>query len=482
MPKRKAIEEFYELEELKPCVIYVRVSTEDQKDGFSIPAQIELLMKYAQKNNFRVVRVFEESMSAKESGRVQFNKMLKYLNAHEEVYRILVEKTDRLYRNFQDYSLVDANKFEIHLVKENEVLSKDSTSHQKLVHGLKVLLAKNFIDNLREETQKGRKRKAQEGYIVGKAPYGYKKVNKNEGAIVPSEAKFIKKAFELYADGMSLAQTRKWLLDNGWIYKSNQQFISRGHLHRLLGNALYKGVVPFEGNEYPGKHAAIISEELFDKVQNKLIREKEYEHEYLFAGVIRCEQCGRAITMELRKDKYIYYHCNNPNCKQKRVLVPEEILVEQFLRAIQKIKVSEIQRNYFVQQAEQELYKVKFIGTDTREKLVIEQQTIKDNLDKMYDDRLSGVISEEFYIRKRAEFETRLEDISVELDTVSDTSVGHGEDIIPILDMIDNVGYYFKTGGHNVQKELARMIFERVTLKNKTLRFKYALPFKFFTE
>lgn len=80
--KLNEAERNYEMEDIKPCVMYVRVSTEDQKDGFSIPAQIELLMQYAQRNNLRVVRVFEESMSAKDSGRIQFNKMYKYLNAH----------------------------------------------------------------------------------------------------------------------------------------------------------------------------------------------------------------------------------------------------------------------------------------------------------------------------------------------------------------------------------------------------------------
>lgn len=484
MPKKKktSFEDKYELEELKPCVIYVRVSTEDQKDGFSIPAQIELLMKYAQRNGLRVVRMFEESMSAKDSGRVQFNAMLRYLNAHPEVYRILVEKTDRLYRNFKDYATMDDNRFEIHLVKENEILSKDSTSHQKLVHGLKVLLAKNFVDNLREETTKGRRRKAEEGYIIGKAPYGYTKVNKNEGVIIEKEAVFLRKAFELYASGMSLAQTRRWLLTHGWVYKPNCQFISRGHLHRLLSNALYKGVIPYRGEEFPGRHQAIVSPELFNKVQERLIREKEYEHDYIFAGVIRCERCGCMITMEMRKEKFIYYHCNNPKCTQKHIFIPEEYLVNQFLKAMQLIKISQHQRGLFIKRAEDELYKVKFIATDEREKLVEEQQTLRANLDKMYDDRLSGVISEEFYLRKRTEFENRLEEIVTELDKAGDTAAGRGEDILPIVDMLGNVAHYFKTGGYHVQKALAKMVFERVTLKGRTCKFKYALPFRFFVE
>lgn len=194
-------------------VIYVRVSTDDQKDGFSIPAQIELLINYAKDNNIRIIRIFEESMSAKDSGRVEFNKMLKYLKVHKEVNIILVEKTDRLYRNFKDYATLDDNKYEIHLVKENEILSKDSTSHQKLVHGLKVLLAKNFIDNLREETYKGRKKKAQLGYIVGNTPYGYTKEDKMTTVQVPEQALFIEKAFDYYSKGMSLQEVREALFN-----------------------------------------------------------------------------------------------------------------------------------------------------------------------------------------------------------------------------------------------------------------------------
>lgn len=482
MPRKKKIEELYELEEIKPCVIYVRVSTEDQKDGFSIPAQIELLMKYAQRNKYKVVRVFEESMSAKESGRKQFNLMLKYLNSHPEVYRILVEKTDRLYRNFQDYVAIDTNKFELHLVKENEVLSKNSTSHQKLVHGLKVLLAKNFIDNLKEETSKGMKRKAEEGFIIGRAPYGYKKINKNEGTTVPREAKFVKKAFELYDNGMSLMKVRRWLIDNGWVYKPNQQFISRGHLYSLLKNPIYKGMISFNNEEFQGRHTPIVSTELFDRVQERLIREKEYEHEYLFSGVMRCERCGRLITMEMRKDKYIYYHCNNPKCEQKKVLISEDYFVKQFLRAMKRVKVQNYQFQHFMEIAEDELFKVKFITADSQEKLVIEQQMLKSDLEKVYNDKLRGIISEEFYVSKRAEVEIRLEEINKELENAETTSTGKGRDVLPLLNMINNVGYYFETGGFYVQKELAKLVFEKVVLKGKTLKFKYALPFRYFVE
>lgn len=68
---------------------------------------------------------------------------------------ILVEKTDRLYRNIKDWVTLDEFDIEIHFVKENFVLSRDSKSSEKFLHGIKVLMAKNYIDNLSEEVRKG---------------------------------------------------------------------------------------------------------------------------------------------------------------------------------------------------------------------------------------------------------------------------------------------------------------------------------------
>ena len=141
------------------CVIYARVSSKDQeREGFSIPAQLELLRDYANRHGLEVVEEFTESETAKVSGREQFQAMLKFLGQKKAPAILLVEKTDRLYRNFKDYVYIDdlitAKGLEVHLVKENEVLSDKAKSHTKFIHGIKVLMAKNYIDNLSEEVIK----------------------------------------------------------------------------------------------------------------------------------------------------------------------------------------------------------------------------------------------------------------------------------------------------------------------------------------
>src|SRR5277367_6534192 len=155
----------------KQAVIYARVSSKEQeKEGFSIPAQLKLLKEYAAANGFKVAQEYLDVETAKQTGRRAFDEMVAYLRAHPSVRVMLVEKTDRLYRNLKDWVTVDELEVEIHLPKEGVVLSRDSRSSEKFMHGIKVLMAKNYIDNLSEEARKGMQEKAEQGIWPTKMP------------------------------------------------------------------------------------------------------------------------------------------------------------------------------------------------------------------------------------------------------------------------------------------------------------------------
>ena len=148
----------------KQAVIYARVSSKEQeKEGFSIPAQLKLLKEYAAAQSFAVVQEYVDVETAKQTGRTAFGEMVAYLKAHPSIRVMLVEKTDRLYRNLKDWVTVDELDVEIHFPKEGVVLSRESRSSEKFMHGIKVLMAKNYIDNLSEEARKGMQEKAEQG-------------------------------------------------------------------------------------------------------------------------------------------------------------------------------------------------------------------------------------------------------------------------------------------------------------------------------
>ena len=92
----------------REAVIYARVSSKEQeKEGFSIPAQLKLLKEYAAAQGLTVVREYVDVETAKQTGRAAFGEMIAYLKAHPTVRAMLVEKTDRLYRNLKDWVTLD---------------------------------------------------------------------------------------------------------------------------------------------------------------------------------------------------------------------------------------------------------------------------------------------------------------------------------------------------------------------------------------
>src|SRR5438128_9150564 len=155
---------------MKTTVLYARVSSKEQeREGFSIPAQLKLLREYAFRNDLRLVREFVDVETAKTSGRQNFEEMVKFFKHNRDCRIVLVEKTDRLYRNLKDAVTLEDLDLEIHLVKEGQILSKDAKSQTKLIHGMHLVLARHYIENLREEVKKGMREKAEQGMYPGRA-------------------------------------------------------------------------------------------------------------------------------------------------------------------------------------------------------------------------------------------------------------------------------------------------------------------------
>src|SRR6202795_4126069 len=130
--------------------------------------------------------------------------MGRYLEKSPGCRVVIAEKTDRLYRNLRDCLTLEDMNTEIHLPKEGQIISRDSRSQAKLIHGIHVVLARNYIENLKEEVKKGMREKAEQGIYPSRPPLGYRN-NKLAHTIEIDgvKAPIAKRMFELYASGQS---------------------------------------------------------------------------------------------------------------------------------------------------------------------------------------------------------------------------------------------------------------------------------------
>src|SRR6059058_3300047 len=99
--------------------------------------------------------------------------MVTYLKRAGTCRVLLVEKTDRLYRNFKDAVTIEELKIEVHLVKEGQVLSEHSKSSDVFMHDIHLVVARHYVANLKEEVNKGMHEKAAQGTYPARAPFGY---------------------------------------------------------------------------------------------------------------------------------------------------------------------------------------------------------------------------------------------------------------------------------------------------------------------
>jgi len=229
-----------------------------------------------------------------------FIAMVAFLKSHPQCRTILVEKTDRLYRNLEDLVTLNALDVEIHFVKENVVVSRGSRSSEKFMHGMKVLMAKNHIDNLSEETRKGMTEKARAGIYPSFAPVGYRNVDGPAGKRIiepaPDAAPIIADLFSRFATGnVSVRKLAAEFRTTG--VKLRGRKICSSTVHYILRRRLYIGEFDWDGTLYQGIHEPLVGRECWLRVQELLDaraenKTRKVEHDFAYSGLVRCGHCG----------------------------------------------------------------------------------------------------------------------------------------------------------------------------------------------
>lgn len=470
------------------AILYVRVSSKEQSEGYSLDAQIDLLQAYASKNGFEVTRVFQETESAKKGGRPLFNEMLQMIEKTPGLH-LLVEKTDRLYRNAYDWATLDPDRLSvnIHLVKENEILQRDSKSHQKFIHGIKVLMAKNFIDNLSEETRKGMYKKLESGGYPFMAPVGYKNNPISHDVVIDDEyAPFIRRAFDEFSSGRySLMALNQMLYDEGFRSKRAKSRPNKEAMKRVLTNKFYYGVMEVKGTLYQGKHQPLISKELYDRVQKLIgdIRKPRLGTKDLaFKGLLKCAHCGRSITGEEKRKAsgktWVYYHCTGVRGECSNVTYLEEKGIEAaFSRAIAKLsipeEVVELTRKALIQshESQQEYHQ------NALKSIRIESSKLQRLIDGAYEDKLLGRLEAPEWERRSGEWRRKLIEVNQSIQTHNDAQAKTMLQGVNLLELAQRAHSLYERQPMAQKQELIRKLFSNCTVKDGSVEIVWRKPF-----
>lgn len=484
----------------KQAVMYARVSSKEQeKEGFSIPAQLKLLKGYAVTLGFAVAQEFVDVETAKQTGRAAFGEMVAYLKSHPAVRVMLVEKTDRLYRNLKDWVTVDELDVEIHFPKEGVVLSRESRSSEKFMHGIKVLMAKNYIDNLSEEARKGMQEKAEQGIWPTKTPLGYRNVTGPDGkkiiATDPEASPIVAKLFEWYATGrISLKEAARKVRDAGLVYGKSGAKVPVSTVHSILRNRLYTGRFEWNGKLIQGRHEPLVSVELWERVQGVLDgrfakKHRRMRHDFAFSGLIACAKCGCSVVGEIKKQRYVYYHCTgyadkcqgNPvSCRRK--YVREEVLEAQFTELLGRLHFDDEVLEWVREALHASHADKRHEQEEAIARLRTEWDRLQRRVDAMYLDKLDGRVDAAFFDRMSAEWRAEQERCQREIDRHQEADRSYMDEGVQILELARNAQRLFEQQEPRQKRRLLNFVLSNCTWEDGEVVAAFRQPFDILAE
>jgi len=470
------------------AVLYARVSSKDQeKEGFSIPAQRRLLGEYATGRGLTVLREFVDVETAKASGRLQFTEMLRYLKKHQGVCQtILVEKTDRLYRNFKDWTALDDLGPTIHFVKEGRTIGPDSASSDQFVHGINVLMARNYILNLGEETSKGMLEKARSGIYPSYAPVGYRNTEGPNGKRIivpdPQTAPIVKELFTRFAAGScSLSSLVAEIRQEGAVFHDRK--LHKSTAHQILRKRLYMGEFDWDGTTYQGTHEPLVTRECWEHIQKLLDARNEnktrkVKHDFAFSGLVHCGHCRCHMVGEIKKRQYVYYHCTGNRGKCPEPYTRQEVLTAEFAKILGTLAIPRPILEWLEHSLVESDRTEQAARAQTVTKLQTRSDQIKSRVQAMYLDKLDGRIEQDFFDKQAAVWRGEQETLQVKIRKAQTSAPAPIGDTVGLLAVTSKACELFLQQPAAEQRRLLQVVVESAAWQDGALRTILFEPFE----
>ncbi len=265
-------------QQIRYCLYARKSSEQDERQAMSIDSQIKEMSAMAEREDLQVVAIKQESFSAKQSAkRPVFNELLEAIR-NDKFEGILTWAPDRLSRNAGDQGslvdLMDSGKLE-HIRTFGQSFS--NTPNEKFLLMILCSQAKLENDNRGINVKRGIRAKCEMGWRPCMPPLGYftrAATGKARDVIIDEErAPYIKRMFEMCADGKSGRYIQRWLISNN-VRTRGEKTIPLSAIYRMLKSHYYYGEFEYpkgSKNWYNGKHEPLITKSLFDKVHQALV-------------------------------------------------------------------------------------------------------------------------------------------------------------------------------------------------------------------
>ncbi len=469
----------------KKVVAYVRISSQRQVDNESPATQRDFIQRYAESNNYEIVKWFEDiAKTGKNAERDGLQELLAYCIKHRgKIDHWVVYNMRRASRDIDSYSsqvklVLRAKGITIRSATEPSVTD---TKEGRFMESLLVMLgqldnegkAEVTIDNMRSLASQGYWQSAPMlGYDPHKVPneFGKPRPTLKPNAMAPK----VSQVLERYSLGdISKAELTRYAEEIG-LRSRYGKILNQDRIHKLLIHSIYAGFVANNFTNWElvvGKHPPLISAETFERNQELLYGKKSRKGEthlklnalYPLKGLVRCINCNKPLYASApttgNGQSSPRYHCARKECKGKVKSIKARQVHDDFELMLMKIKPSEgilkLYKTILVREANNQLGR-----------LNLQISSLRDDLSKIDSSRVNAIQSftdGDITASEKNELINRLD--SQKLDKQSDLREFEQQqniresDIELAINIMDNVDKQWAESEVDIQVRFQNMLF-----------------------
>lgn len=520
------------------AILLIRVSGKKQERGQSIAEQMQISDAYIKKENLQLVKTWQVAESAsKDHVRKHFHEMLDFIRESQKtsspIKHVVFSFQSRSNRNRKSAreleELVDM-EITLHFARDNRKLTCKSDFPELMMWHMENIKNEAFIKELTQNSMGGTIQLIERGMTpVAVPPYGLKSIGEKESRKwIPDgdKAEYIKLGFKkiLEKEGEKLAE--EFLTDLWKFLNKNYSYLNRHPAYKtfphLFRNPHFYGGIRYAKEVNRGsseRMAVLVSKEDWCRVQDILdgkTRKRRLQKDgHEFEGLMRCngrimdlngnltdEICGRAVSGETSVRHYkngntaefTYYRCSSDiekhRCSQRNKLYMREALGRPVSYRQEEIEVifEDMFKSFrFDEEMCQEMtkwlwdehFEQKKKNVDVLGKLVLRKLQLEDFIEKSYEDKLSGKLSEDLWTKNTAKWSSEHEKIMTEMNTLKEEKEEYIERGVELIELIKNVEIIYKNASLEKKGKLVEMVSSNLLLADGTLTYEWKLPFKY---
>ncbi len=246
---------------------------------------------------------------------------------------------------------------------------------------------------------------------------------------------------------------------------------------------MYTGDFDWNGRTYTGSHEPLVTRECWQRVQTLLDtraenRTRKVKHDFPYTGLVHCGHCGCLLVGELKKRKYVYYHCTGNRGKCEEPYTREEILAREFAEVLQELVIPPAILEWLGDAVLSSDRTEQAAREETIKKLYARHEQIEARIGTMYMDKLDGRITQEFFDKQTGTLRREQNSLFCKIQDIQKAALAPVDQAVDILRLTSQTSELFLQQPATEQRRLLQTVVKKAAWKGGTLQTALFEPFE----